>query len=93
MRKRHSKSFNYSTASRTTNSEPTPSPTSGLYSSPAQSGLKRAGQNAQIGLMLIEAQRQGILDLVLEIAHGWWYELDDAGRLWVFHPLVVGNRM
>jgi hypothetical protein len=35
-------------------------------------------------------RQKGALPLAADVLRGWPYLVDEAGRLWVFHPDVVG---
>ena len=88
MKKRRLKSFAYSPPSRMTKSEKMQSQIFEHFSGRAPKDSRLTGQSQQAALLLLEASRQDVLDLVSCVLHGWTYELDESGRLWVYHPDV-----
>lgn len=89
MKRRRWKSFDYLPNSQLMRIAKTPLPIYGPFSKSARNERNIASQARQTAAALIEASRIGILDLVECILRGWTYELDESGRLWVYHPDVV----
>ena len=89
IKKRHLKSFDYLLSSERMKTAKMPSRIFGPSLKSERIEPRTAGQAWLTAALLVEASRQGVLCLIECVLRGWTYEIDESGRLWVYHPDVT----